>query len=96
MTITRWDAFGNMAALHDQVNRLFENNLQGSRSDNSALTTWAPAVDIYEDENALVLKADLPDLDEKDLDIRVENNMLTVRGERKFEQEGKRRELPSD
>ncbi len=89
MSITRWDAFRNMATLHDQVNRLFENNPQGSRSDNSSLTTWAPAVDIYENENALVIKADLPDMDEKDLDIRVENNTLTVKGERKFEQKVK-------
>jgi HSP20 family protein len=89
MSITRWDAFRNMATLHDRVNRLFEGNLQGSRSDNSALTTWAPAVDIYEDENALVIKADLPDMNEKDLDIRVENNTLTVKGERKFEQKVK-------
>ena len=50
---------------------------------------WAPAVDIYETENELVLKADLPDVNEKDLDIRVENNMLTIRGERKFEQKVK-------
>jgi HSP20 family protein len=89
MSITRWDAFRNMATLHDQVNRLFEGSLQGNRSDNSSLTTWAPAVDIYENENALVIKADIPDLDEKDLDIRVENNMLTVKGERKFEQKVK-------
>jgi HSP20 family protein len=89
MSVARWDPFRNMAALHDQVNRLFENSLQENRSDNSALATWAPAVDIYENENALVLKADLPDLDEKDLDIRVENNMLTVKGERQFEQKVK-------
>lgn len=87
MSITRWDPFRNISTLQEQVNRLFENSVQGNRpGDNSALTSWAPAVDIYETENELVLKADLPDLNEKDLDIRVENNMLTVRGERKFEQ----------
>jgi len=59
------------------------------RSDDSSLTTWAPAVDIYETENELVLKADLPDINEKDLDVRVENNMLTIRGERKFEEKVK-------
>ncbi len=62
--------------------------------ENSAITSWAPAVDIYETENELVLKADLPDVSEKDIDIRVENNMLTVRGERKFEHQSKRRQLP--
>jgi HSP20 family protein len=49
------------------------------------LTPWAPAVDIYETENELVVKADLPDVNAEDLDIRVENNILTIRGDRKFE-----------
>jgi HSP20 family protein len=77
-----------LAGLQEQVNRLFESSFPG-RSDNSALTAWAPAVDIYETENELVLKADLPDINEKDLDVRIENNMLTIRGERKFEQKVK-------
>jgi HSP20 family protein len=51
--------------------------------------TWAPAVDVYEDENKIVVKADLPDMDEKALDIRVEDGMLTVKGERNFEDESK-------
>ncbi len=51
----------------------------------SSLTTGAPSVDIYETEHELVVKADLPESDPKDLDIRVENNILTIRGERKFE-----------
>ena len=46
---------------------------------------WAPAVDIYETENELVLKADLPDVELKDIDVRVENQTLTIAGERKFE-----------
>jgi len=87
-SITRWDPFRNISSLQEQVNRLFESSLP-DRGDNSALTTWAPAVDIYETENELVLKADLPDINEKDLDVRVENNMLTIRGERKFQQEVK-------
>ncbi len=51
------------------------------------LATWAPPVDIYETENELVIKADLPDLEHKDIDVRVENNSLTIRGERKFEKD---------
>jgi HSP20 family protein len=86
--ISRWDSFQGLSNLQEQVNRLFETSFPG-RSDNSALTTWAPAVDIYETENELVLKADLPDVNEKDIDVRIENNMLTVRGERKFEQKVK-------
>lgn len=83
-SITRWDAYSGLSGLQEQVNRLFESTFP-RRTDNSALTTWAPAVDIYETENELIVKADLPDISEKDLDVRVESNMLTIRGERKFE-----------
>ena len=84
-SITRFDPFRNLTSLQDQVNRLFDSSFKAN-ADNSALTTWAPAVDIYETENELVIKADLPDMEEKDIDVRVENNMLTIRGERKFEE----------
>jgi HSP20 family protein len=50
---------------------------------------WSPAVDVYEDEKSIVLKADVPDMDEKALDIHVEGGMLTIKGERKFENETK-------
>ncbi|HTZ98920.1 MAG TPA: Hsp20/alpha crystallin family protein [Candidatus Aquilonibacter sp.] len=89
MSITRWDPFQNLATLQEQVNRLFEAPFAGRHGEGSNLTSWAPAVDIYETENELVIKADLPDINEKDLDVRVENNMLTIRGERKFEQKVK-------
>jgi len=87
-SVIRWDPFRNVSNLQAQVNRLFESTMPGGGSD-SSLTTWAPAVDIYETENELVLKADLPDVNEKDIDIRIENNTLSIHGERKFEQEVK-------
>ena len=87
-SITHWGRFQNHASLQEQVNRLFESKFPG-REDDSTLTTWAPTVDIYETENELVLRADLPGIDEKDLDVRVENNMLTIRGERKFDEQVK-------
>ena len=83
-TLTRFEPFRGASALQDQINRLFSDVFEGP-SGESSLTTWAPAVDIYETEHQLVVKADLPDVDPKDLDIRVENNVLTIRGERKFE-----------
>ena len=83
-TLNRWEPFRGAAALQEQVNRLFGNALERS-AEESNLTSWAPAVDIYETEHELVVKADLPEVDPKDLDIRVENNILTIRGERKFE-----------
>jgi HSP20 family protein len=85
LTITRRDPFRTLSTFQEQMNRLFEDAFGRSQSDESALTTWAPAVDIYETENELVLRADLPGLTDKDIDVRVENNMLTLRGERKFE-----------
>ncbi|HKN76275.1 MAG TPA: Hsp20/alpha crystallin family protein [Candidatus Acidoferrum sp.] len=83
-TLNRWEPFRGAATLQEQVNRLFGNVLERSVEE-SNLTSWAPAVDIYETEQELVVKADLPEVDPKDLDIRVENNLLTIRGERKFE-----------
>jgi HSP20 family protein len=84
-TIARWEPFRGLSTLHDQVNRLFNETVLRGQGEDSALTTWSPAVDIYETENELVVKADLPDVAEKDIDVRVENNLLTIRGERKFE-----------
>jgi HSP20 family protein len=83
-SISRWQPFGGASTLQEQVNRLFSEVLDRP-GEESSLTSWAPAVDIYETEHELVVKADLPDVDAKDLDIRVENNILTIRGERKFE-----------
>ena len=76
--------FRSTSTLQDQINRLFNETFERPGQE-SNLTAWAPAVDIYENEHELVVKADLPDIDPKDLDIRVENNILTIRGERKFE-----------
>jgi HSP20 family protein len=76
--------FRSTSTLQDQINRLFDDTFERTGQE-SNLTAWAPAVDIYENEHELVVKADLPDIDSKDLDIRVENNILTIRGERKFE-----------
>jgi HSP20 family protein len=83
-TIARWEPFRGATSLQDQVNRLFSDVLE-RKGEESSLTAWAPSVDIYETEHELVVKADLPEVDPKDLDIRVENNILTIRGERKFE-----------
>ncbi|MBZ5701943.1 MAG: Hsp20/alpha crystallin family protein [Acidobacteriia bacterium] len=83
-TLSRWEPFRGVGSLQEQINRVFD-EVVGRTTDESALSTWVPAVDIYETEHELVVKADLPDVDPKDLDIRVENNLLTIHGERKFE-----------
>ena len=86
-TITRLDPFRGLNSLQDQVNRLFDETFSRGRSAESEMGTWAPAVDIYETEQELVLKADLPEVNQQEIDIRIENNMLTIRGERKFHNE---------
>jgi HSP20 family protein len=82
--LTRREPSRGAATLQDQINRLFNDSFHGA-DEQASLSAWAPAVDIYETEHELVVKADLPEVDPKDLDIRVENNILTIRGERKFE-----------
>jgi HSP20 family protein len=86
-TVSRWTPYRGLNSLQEQVNRLFDDTFSSNRAGQSDLATWAPAVDVFETENELVVKADLPDMTEKDIDVRVENNTLTVRGERKFEQQ---------
>ena len=86
-TLSRWEPVRGLSAFHEQVNRLFGDTFSRGRSGEAELASWAPAVDIYETENELVVKADLPDMKEKDIDVRVENNTLTIRGERKFSEQ---------
>src|ERR1700757_4155773 len=81
-SISRLEPF-RTHSLQDQISRLFNEAFDRS-SDESSITTWAPAVDIFETEHELVVKVDLPDIKPEELDIRVENNILTIRGERKF------------
>src|SRR6202051_4724060 len=76
--------FRGATTLQEQINRIFGEGV-GNTGMESNLTPWAPAVHIYETENELVVKAHLPDVNPQNLDIRVENNILTIRGERKFE-----------
>ena len=87
MAITRWDPFREVVALQNRMNSLFRE----MNENESPLTTasFVPAVDIYEDPKKVVLKLEVPGMEEKDLDIRVENNTLTVKGERKFEKDEK-------
>jgi HSP20 family protein len=88
MAITRWDPFRDVLALQNRMNSLFQDFNRG-QGETDALTTAAfvPPVDVYEDEHKVVLKLEVPGMKQDDFDIRVENNTLTVRGERKFEKE---------
>lgn len=83
-TLNRWESVRGTASLQEQINRAFGDVLSRS-AEESNLTSWAPPVDILESEHELLVKADLPDVNPAELDIRVENNILTIRGERKFD-----------
>src|SRR5947207_11515142 len=86
--LTRWDPFREFSTLQDRMNRLFQQSY-GDREEALTTSTFAPAVDVYEDEHQVTLKIEVPGTDEKDIDVRVENNTLTVQGERKIEKEEK-------
>jgi HSP20 family protein len=79
MSLTHYDPLASLRQFEDAFTRFFTEP-QSNRP-------WSPSVDIYETENELVLKADLPDVELKDIDVRVENQTLTLAGERKFEKE---------
>jgi HSP20 family protein len=92
MAIIRWEPFRDLVTIQGRMNRLFDEAFRGGSGagadDDWALGgSWAPAVDVFEKDGNIVLKAELPGVDPKDVDIRVENNVLSLRGERKFEGE---------
>lgn len=86
MTIVRYDPFRDLRTLQEEVNRLFSSNLDPSFSEEGiGRGAWNPTVDIYENKDHIVLEAELPGMNREDFDLTVENNVLTLRGERRFE-----------
>jgi HSP20 family protein len=87
MTIVRWDSLRHLAAHQERMNRMLEGFNSGPQED-LARGSWVPAVDIYSNgEHELVLKAELPDMKEEEIELTVEDNTLTLRGERKLDTE---------
>src|ERR1700738_1285177 len=86
MSIVRYDPFRDLRTLQEEVNRLFTGNmapaLQGAGISHGS---WSPNVDIYENKDQIVLEAELPGMKREDFDLSVENNVITLRGERHFE-----------
>ena len=90
MAIIRWDPFRGMMTLREKMNKLFEDTFSSRGEEKDLFSgTWTPSVDIYESENALVLTAEVPGLDENEVEIKIEDNTLILQGERKFEKEKK-------
>ena len=91
--LTRWEPFREFSTMQDRVNRmnrLFRESYSPEAPEEALTTTgFAPLVDIYEDEHNITLKIEVPGIDEKDIDVHIENNTLTVHGERKIEKEEK-------
>src|SRR5216683_2209102 len=91
--LTRWEPFREFSTMQDRMNRmnrLFRESYSPEGPEEALTTTsFAPPVDVYEDEHNITLKIEVPGIDEKDIDVRIENNTLTVHGERKFEKEEK-------
>ena len=86
MSIVRYDPFRDLRSLQDDVNRLFTGNLARSFDDEGiARGSWSPSVDIFENKEQIVLEAELPGMKREDFDLSVENNVITLRGERRFE-----------
>ena len=85
MTVLRWNPFSEMSLLQNQVNRLFDSALHGWSGEANGTSHWTPAADIYETTDEFVVTLDLPGVDPKMVDLSVENNVLTIRGERQFD-----------
>src|SRR5437762_13054420 len=91
--LTRWQPFRELSTMQDRMNRmdrLFRESYSPEGPEEALTTTsFAPPVDIYEDEHNITLKIEVPGIDENDIDVRIDNNTLTVQGERKIEKEEK-------
>jgi HSP20 family protein len=88
MAITRWDPFRDVLAMQNRMNSLFQDyGRAAGDSDLESTASFVPPVDIYEDAHKIVLKLEVPGMKQEDLDVQLENNALTIRGERKFEKE---------
>jgi HSP20 family protein len=86
MSIVRYDPFRDLRTLQEEVNRLFSTNLTRSFGEEGiGRGAWSPSVDIFENKDQIVLEAELPGMKREDFDLSIENNVITLRGERNFE-----------
>lgn len=88
MAIIRWDPFRDIITLREKMNRLFEDAVTARGEEKDMISsTWTPSVDIFETENALILTAEVPGIDENNIEIKIEDNTLSLKGDRIFEKE---------
>ncbi|MBC7247672.1 MAG: Hsp20/alpha crystallin family protein [Actinobacteria bacterium] len=90
MAIVRWDPFRDLMNLQDEVNRLFRRSFfRGVEPAAETVATWAPAIDMYETDDKLTVEVELPGLEAKDVEISLEDDILHIKGERRFSSEVK-------
>ncbi|MDI6688348.1 MAG: Hsp20/alpha crystallin family protein [Desulfobacterales bacterium] len=89
MTLVRWDPFRNVATLQDRINRMFDEAFLRSKDidDEVSLAAWKPTVDIYDTDDAIILKVELPGVDKEKVAVDVKDNILTLKGERSIDKE---------
>jgi len=87
--LTPWDPFRNLLSLQDRMNRLFDETITRGDTETMKYGAWSPAVDIYETDTDIVLSAEIPGMDASDVDVEVNDNTLTLKGERKMEKDVK-------
>ncbi len=90
MSMIRWDPFRDLESLQENVNRLFQESMTRSPHEGPAVKTWAPPVDVISDEDKIVVKAEIPGMKKEDIEIGLTGDTLTIKGERKFEDEEKK------
>jgi HSP20 family protein len=90
MAIVKYNPFGELRSIQEQMNRLLDLAWQKETGEELKEGLWQPPVDIYEDSESVVIKAELPDIDQKDIEVKIEDNTLTLRGERKQEKDLKK------
>lgn len=93
MALARWEPFREITRMQEELNRFFDDRLWRMRGDankDELGAAFMPPVDVYEDQEGLVLSAEVPGLDPKDVDLRIENGVMTIKGERKLEREDRK------
>jgi HSP20 family protein len=88
MSLTQWDPFRELLSLQERMNRLFDQTFSRSRSQAGEIGggTWSPAVDLYESQDHLILKAELPGVEQSEIELRVDSNRISLRGERRLKE----------
>jgi len=88
MSLTQWDPFRELLSLQERMNRLFDQTFSRSRSQAGEFDggTWSPAVDLYESQENLILKAELPGVEQSEIELRVDSNRISLRGERRLKE----------